>query len=188
MNDRKKVELQVSSLSNSQTQGGAFILQLTEVGTRRSFPIVIGVAEAQAIMLELRGLNPPRPLTYVLFASVLQALVVRLLRVLIYNIENGVFYSYLYLRSGALMLRVDSRTSDAIAMALRMKAPILIYEDLLNEENMSNYAKYASSYTGNFTANAAWLEEALQKAIEEENYEQAAVLRDQLKHLKEPKS
>ena len=86
------------------------------------------------------------------------------------------------------MTRVASRPSDAIAMALRMKAPILIYEDLLNEENMSNYAKYASSYTGNFTANAAWLEEALQKAIEEENYEQAAVLRDQLKHLKEPKS
>lgn len=191
MNNRKKVELQVASLSSSQSQAGAYILLLTEIDTQRNLPIVIGASEAQAIVLELRGINPPRPLTHVLFASVLEALGVQLLRVVIYRAEKGIFYTYLYLRSGEMILRVDSRTSDAVALALRMKAPILIYEDILNTEsitqNDTNSIQDERPQEGRID-NIHLLKEALQKAIDKEDYEQAAVLRDQLNQLTEPNS
>lgn len=191
MNNRKKVELQVASLSSSQSQAGAYILLLTEIDTQRNLPIVIGASEAQAIVLELRGINPPRPLTHVLFASVLESLGVQLLRVVIYRAEKGIFYTYLYLRSGEMILRVDSRTSDAVALALRMKAPILIYEDILNTEsitqNDTNSIQDERPQEGRID-NIHLLKEALQKAIDKEDYEQAAVLRDQLNQLTEPNS
>lgn len=192
MNNRKKVELRISSLSNSQTQAGVYVLQLSEVGTRHNLTVAIGTSEAQAIMLELRGIMPPRPLTHILFASVLEALGVRLLRVIIYRAEKGIFYSYLYLRSGEMILRVDSRTSDAVALALHMKAPILTYEDLLGTESMTG--DNAENLPGDFPpgnerfVNPDTLKEALQKAIDQEDYEQAAILRDQINHLKEPNS
>lgn len=191
MNERKKVELQVSKLSSSQTQAGAYILVLSEVGTRRDLPIIIGTAEAQAIMLELRGIMPPRPLTHVLFASVLEALGVRLLRAIIYKAEKGIFYTYLYLRSGEMILRVDSRTSDAVALALHMKAPILTYEDILDKGNSAENIhddRLATGTENDRIINIDWLKEALQKAIDQEDYEQAAILRDQINHLKEPNS
>ena len=179
MNERKKVELQVSKLSSSQTQAGAYILVLSEVGTRRD------------IMLELRGIMPPRPLTHVLFASVLEALGVRLLRAIIYKAEKGIFYTYLYLRSGEMILRVDSRTSDAVALALHMKAPILTYEDILDKGNSAENIhddRQATGTENDRIINIDWLKEALQKAIDQEDYEQAAILRDQINHLKEPNS
>lgn len=191
MNERKKIELRVANLTSSQTQAGAYILVLSEVGTRRSVPIIIGISEAQAIMLELKGIMTPRPLTHVLFASVLEALGVKLLRAVIYKAEKGIFYTYLYLRSGQMILRVDSRTSDAVALALRMKAPILIYEDILNAESTMKglHDDLHDIPSGNDRIiNVDWLKEALQKAIDEEDYEQAAVLRDQINHLKEPNS
>lgn len=191
MNERKKVELQVSKLSSSQTQAGAYILVLSEVGTRRDLPIIIGTTEAQAIMLELRGIMPPRPLTHVLFASVLEALGVRLLRAIIYKAEKGIFYTYLYLRSGEMILRVDSRTSDAVALALHMKAPILTYEDILDKGNSAENIhddRQATGTENDRIINIDWLKEALQKAIDQEDYEQAAILRDQINHLKEPNS
>ena len=189
MNERKKVELQITSLSNSQTEAGAFIMVLSEAGTQRSLPIAIGASEAQAILFELRGVTTPRPLTHVLFASVMIALGIRLLRVVIYKVENGVFYSYLYIRSNEVILRVDSRTSDAVALALRMKAPILTYEDILNEDHTPAPDVHGSEAFANpSNGNAAWLKEALQKAIDQEDYEQAAVLRDQLNHLQQTKS
>lgn len=192
MNNRKKVELRISSLSYSQTHAGVYVLQLSEVGTRHNLTVAIGTSEAQAIMLELRGIMPPRPLTHILFASVLEALGVRLLRVIIYRAEKGIFYSYLYLRSGEMILRVDSRTSDAVALALHMKAPILTYEDLLDTECMTG--DNAENLPGDFPpgndrfVNTDILKEALQKAIDQEDYEQAAILRDQINHLKEPNS
>ncbi|HIY88352.1 MAG TPA: bifunctional nuclease family protein [Candidatus Bacteroides pullicola] len=189
MNERKKVELQITSLSNSQTEAGAFIMVLSEAGTQRKLPIAIGASEAQAILFELRGVNTPRPLTHVLFASVMIALGIRLLRVVIYKVENGVFYSYLYIRSNEVILRVDSRTSDAVALALRMKAPILTYEDILNKDHTPAPDVHGSeAFASPSTGNATWLKEALQKAIDQEDYEQAAVLRDQLNHLQQTKS
>ena len=194
MSERKKVELQVKSLNASQTEAGAFIMVLNEVGTQRSLPVVIGASEAQAILLEMRKVNTPRPLTHVLFASVMMALNVHLLRVVIYKVENGVFYSYLYLRSNEVILRVDSRTSDAVALALHMKAPILTYEDILDGSRTQSNNNTPDAPSNDVPANdapiidATWLKEALQKAIAKEDYEQAAIFRDQLNHLQQTKS
>ena len=185
--NRKKIELQVSSLVSSRAQAGAYALILNETDGERALPSIIGNSEAQAIALELKGMTPPRPLTHELFASVLEALGVKLLRVLIYKVEEGVFYAYLYLRSGEMILRIDSRTSDAIALALRMGVSIFIYEDVLDaaciqpnfdelpQEKIEENAKKKSLHS---------LKEALQKAIETEDYEQAAHLRDQINQLK----
>ena len=181
--NRKKIELQVSSLTNSRAQAGAYALILTEADGERTLPVIIGTSEAQAIALELRGVNPPRPLTHALFASVLEALGARLMRVLIYKAERGIFYAYLYISSDDIILRVDSRTSDAVALALRMKAPIYIYEDVLNPACLNADGSYPCAEAGNDEPeedSLEALEAALQRAIDREDYEQAAQLRDQI--------
>lgn len=122
--NKKKIELQVLNISNSQAQAGAYALVLGEVGGERQLPIIIGATEAQAMVIEMKGIVPPRPLTHNLFASVLEVLGVKLMRILIYKVDNGVFYSYLYMKAEETILRIDARTSDAVALALRMNAPI----------------------------------------------------------------
>ncbi len=93
--NKKKIELQVLNISNSQAQAGAYAMVLGEINGMRQLPVIIGSAEAQSMMIEMRGIVPPRPLTHTLFASVLKVLGATLLRVLIYKVDNGVFYSYL---------------------------------------------------------------------------------------------
>ncbi len=132
--NKKKIELQVLNISNSQAQAGAYALVLGEVGGERQLPIIIGATEAQAMVIEMKGIVPPRPLTHNLFASVLEVLGVKLMRILIYKVDNGVFYSYLYMKAEETILRIDARTSDAVALALRMNAPIFVYEDILEAE------------------------------------------------------
>ncbi len=122
--NKKKIELQVLNISNSQAQAGAYAMVLGEINGMRQLPVIIGAsAEAQSMMIEMRGIVPPRPLTHTLFASVLKVLGATLLRVLIYKVDNGVFYSYLYMKTEETILRIDARTSDAVALALRMDAP-----------------------------------------------------------------
>ena len=132
--NKKKIELQVLNISNSQAQAGAYALVLGEAGGERQLPIIIGATEAQAMVIEMKGIVPPRPLTHNLFASVLEVLGVKLMRVLIYKVDNGVFYSYLYMKAEETILRIDARTSDAVALALRMNAPIFVYEEILETE------------------------------------------------------
>lgn len=96
--NKKKIELQVLNISNSQAQAGAYAMVLGEINGMRQLPVIIGSAEAQSMMIEMRGIVPPRPLTHTLFASVLKVLGATLLRVLIYKVDNGVFYSYLYMK------------------------------------------------------------------------------------------
>ena len=130
-------------------------------------------------------------LTYQLFASTLEALGVRLLRVLIYRAENGLFYSYLYLQSDHSIIRIDSRTSDAVVMAMHLHCPILIYEDVLDAEKMEldDEALETESETTNSQDDRAEtisrMEEALKEAIEAEEYEKAANLRDMINQFKE---
>lgn len=191
--NRKKIELQVLNISNSQAQAGAYALVLGEAGGERQLPIIIGATEAQAMVIEMKGIVPLRPLTHNLFASVLEVLGVKLMRVLIYKVNNGVFYSYLYMKAEETILRIDARTSDAVALALRMNAPIFVYEDILETECL----KTGESSTGPMVRGndpgkeellqedtAGILKAALQKAIEEEDYERAAQLRDQINQLK----
>ena len=136
MDKKKKIELEVLNISNSQEQAGAYALVLGEVEGTRQLPVIIGAAEAQAMLISLKGIIPPRPLTHNLFASCLEVLGVNMMRALIYRVDNGVFYSYIYLKADDAIIRMDARTSDAVAMALRMKAPIFIYEEILEAEQL----------------------------------------------------
>lgn len=184
--NKKKIELQILNITNSQAQAGAYAMLLGEVNGERQLPVIIGASEAQAMMIEMKGIVPPRPLTHNLFASVLEVVGVKLLRVLIYKVDNGVFYSYLYMKADETILRIDARTSDAAALALRMNAPILIYEEILEAECLKTDIKQAND--GKESDKTAYsqkptleqLKAALQKAINEENYELAAKLRDQI--------
>ena len=179
--NKKKIELQVLNISNSQAQAGAYALVLGEVGGKRQLPIIIGATEAQAMVIEMKGIVPPRPLTHNLFASVLEVLGVKLMRILIYKVDNGVFYSYLYMKAEETILRIDARTSDAVALALRMNAPIFVYEDILEAECLKT-AEGSTELLQEDTIGI--LKTALQKAIEEEDYERAAQIRDQINQLK----
>ncbi len=186
----KKIELQVLNISNSQVQAGAFAMLLGEVDGKRQLPIIIGPAEAQSTALCLKGLQTPRPLTHELFSTCLTALGASLIRVLIYKAKEGVFYSYIYLqREENEIIRIDARTSDAIALAVRSKAPIYIYDSILEREciRMEDMEEASDEQGGTEeqeqTSRRASLEEELAQAIRDENYELAAKLRDQLRRL-----
>lgn len=185
----KKIELQVLNISNSQAQVGAYALVLGEVDGERQLPIIIGPAEAQATAICLKGVKAPRPLTHDLFYSCLNVLEVKMLRVLIYKAKEGVFYSYIYLQKDEEILRIDSRTSDAIALAVRSDCPIFIYESILETEyirldDSDQPDTEPQEEETNDAGNVNSLEQALKQAIKEENYELAARLRDEINRNK----
>ena len=161
----KKVELQVLNITNSQAQVGAFAMLLGEVDGERQLPIIIGPAEAQATALYLKGIKTPRPLTHDLFTTSLTVLGVSLIRVLIYKAKDGIFYSYVYLKRDEDIIRIDARTSDAIASE----------ETVGNKESMEEEHESSSR-----SATSKTLEQALEQAIKDENYELAAKIRDQI--------
>ena len=189
----KKVELQVINITNSQAQVGAFAMLLGEVNGERQLPIIIGPAEAQATALYLKGVKTPRPLTHDLFITSLTILGASLIRVLIYKAKDGIFYSYIYLKKDEEIIRIDTRTSDAVGMAIRAECPILIYESILEQEclRISNEERRHPEESDeeaedekkralprNVTSMS--LEEALEQAIKDENYELAAKIRDRI--------
>lgn len=191
----KKVELTVVSISNSQAQVGAFAMVLGEVDGERQLPIIIGPTEAQATSLYLKGMKTPRPLTHDLFYTCINVLGATLLRVLIYKAVDGVFYSYIYLKKEEEIIRIDARTSDAIALAVRADCAIFIYESILEkecirmtdveeEDEKDEEEDNEESQQQPQPASLASLEEELSKAIKEEKYELAAKLRDEIKRLK----
>ena len=184
----KKVELQVLNITNSQAQVGAFAMLLGEVDGERQLPIIIGPAEAQATALYLKRIKTPRPLTHDLFMTTLGVLGASLLRVLIYKAKDGIFYSYIYLKKDEEIIRIDTRT----------ECPILIYESILEQEclHISNEERRhpeefddeddegepedekKRNLPRNVTSMS--LEEALEQAIKDENYELAAKIRDRI--------
>ncbi|WP_455962560.1 bifunctional nuclease domain-containing protein [Bacteroides bouchesdurhonensis] len=188
----KKIELQVINITNSQAQVGAFAMLLGEVNGERQLPVIIGPAEAQATALYLKGIKTPRPLTHDLFMTSLTVMGASLLRVLIYKAKEGIFYSYIYLKKDDEITRIDARTSDAIALAVRADCPILIYNSLLEREclHLSDEESPRSEDSGNdeeeqenpvpSNVTSISLEEELEKAIKAENYELAAKIRDQI--------
>ncbi|MCD7898486.1 MAG: bifunctional nuclease family protein [Bacteroides sp.] len=192
----KKIELRVVNIANSQSQASAFAMVLQEVSGSRQIPIIIGSAEAQAIVLKMKDIKPPRPLTHDLFTSVLMAYDITLLEILIYKAQDGVFFSYVYFQRGETTLRIDARTSDAIALAVRFYCPIYIYEAILEEEQIiitdeepisppEEQEWQESDTPGNLQSkDLKWLKKKLEEAIQDENYELASKIRDEISRRK----
>lgn len=120
----QNIELQVIGVTRNQLQTGAYVVLLGEVGGSRRIPIVVGMAEAQSIAVRLEGIIPPRPLTHDLMTSVFHAYKIQLAAVVICSFHKGIFAAQLHLKGDDVEVSLDSRTSDAIAMALRTGARI----------------------------------------------------------------
>lgn len=188
----EKVKLEIVGLSYSQTQSGAYALVLAETGGKRSLPIIIGGFEAQAIAIELEKMTPTRPLTHDLFKSFAQSFQIDVVEVVIYNLVEGVFYAKLICSKDGKFSEIDARTSDAIALGVRFKCPIYTFENILasagilldeNAELQQDApSSDASTSTEKSTAtyNVEELEQQLQEAIENEDYELASRLRDEI--------
>ncbi|MDE5418332.1 bifunctional nuclease family protein [Labilibaculum sp. DW002] len=194
-----KIKLNVLGLSYSQTQTGAYALVLSEEDGDRRIPIIIGGVEAQSIAIQLEELAPPRPLTHDLFKSFAEAFTVNVVEVNIYRLEEGIFYSELICEKGANRIRIDSRTSDAVAIALRFKCPIYTTDEIIEKagivlsiEGESQEPSIAapkesesvmpSTSAGNQFSDysLAQLTGMLDDAIKDEDYEKASLLRDEI--------
>lgn len=198
----KKIELEIIGLSHSQTQAGAYALILGEVYGKRRLPVIIGGFEAQAIALEIEKMTPSRPLTHDLFKSFAEEFQIQLEEVIVYNLVNGIFFAKLICSSGGKKHEIDARTSDAVALATRFQVPIYTYEFLLSSsgviieehdisfmESMDNpdigpEVNPTTTPPSISQLSDAQLEEKLLKAIEEESYETAARIRDEIKKRK----
>jgi bifunctional DNase/RNase len=188
----EKVKLEIVGLSYSQTQSGAYALVLAETGGKRSLPIIIGGFEAQAIAIELEKMTPTRPLTHDLFKSFAQSFQIDVIEVVIYNLVEGVFYAKLICSKDGKFSEIDARTSDAIALGVRFKCPIYTYENILasagilldeNAELQQDAPSAEASAPAEkpvATYNVQELEQQLQEAIENEDYELASRLRDEI--------
>ncbi len=198
----KRIKLSVLGLSYSQTQSGAYALILADEDSNQRIPIIIGSAEAQAIAIELESLKPPRPLTHDLFVDFASSYGINLIEVNICKLEEGVFFSDLIFDNGYERIKIDSRTSDAIALALKFKCPIYTTADILAKTGIIlNFDKgdevekiekskkqTASGKTKNEFESQSLeeLEELLHKYIDNEDYENASLIRDEIKkRLKE---
>ena len=128
-----KVKLKVLGLSCSQTQSGAYALILSEENGNRRIPIVIGGFEAQAIAIGLERLHPPRPLTHDLFINFAKTFGITITEVNIYHLEEGIFYSELVCMTNGSYMKIDARTSDAVALAIRCNCPIYTTEQIIEK-------------------------------------------------------
>lgn len=131
--DNRRIKLRVMGLSYSQLQSGAHILILAEVNGPRRIPVVIGSPEAQSIAIKMEGIIPPRPVTHDLFASFVHAFGVSLKEVFIYKFEDGIFSSEMTFTDGERTVVLDARTSDAIAIAMRVKCNIYTTPEIIEE-------------------------------------------------------
>ena len=128
-----RIRLKVMGLSYSQIQTGAYALILAQVGGPYRIPVVIGAAEAQSIAIKMESITPPRPMTHDIFVSFAHAFGVKLVEVFIYRFEDGIFSSEMTFSDGERTITIDSRTSDAIAIAMRTGAPIFTTPEILDE-------------------------------------------------------
>jgi hypothetical protein len=196
----KRVKLKVTGISYSQTQSGAYALILNEENGDRRIPIIIGGFEAQAIVIKLENLDPPRPLTHDLFKKFADEFSIAVIEVMIYKLEEGVFFSKLVCNNGVKEYSIDSRTSDAVALALRFDCPIFITEDILEKAGITvsqSDADGSSSpepdvaFTSESGKYSSYTDEELYKIIDDsvktEDYERAASIRDEIEKRKKKK-
>lgn len=195
----KKIKLEILGISYSQSQSGAYALILGEAGEKRRLPIIIGSFEAQAIAIELEKMKPSRPLTHDLLKNFASTFNISVTEVIIYKFNEGIFYAKLICFDGSREVEIDSRTSDAVAIAVRFKCPIYTYESILKaagivlqDENQPIGAKTSvqedaltdEPFTGKSIKE---LETMLMAAIDEEAYEKASKIRDEINRRKEKK-
>jgi bifunctional DNase/RNase len=188
-----KVKLRLLGITFSQVQAGAYALILAENEGARRVPIMIGTPEAQSIAIFLEQLRPPRPITHDLFISLTKTLNIRIKEVFIYKYEDGVFASELIFDDGTKEIHLDSRTSDAIAIAIRADADIYITEEIMSEVSIElEEEELSEEMEGNLKKTDLTLdkmdldelEKALEEAVATENYEKASYIRDLINKLK----
>ncbi len=191
--------MEILGISYSQAQAGAYALILGETGEKRRLPIIIGSFEAQAIAIELEKMKPTRPLTHDLFRNFAQTFNIHINEVIIYKFSEGIFYSKLICFDGQKEVEIDSRTSDAVALAVRFKCPIYTYESILKEagmvlqeekedqppEQVPVEKEVDESEYSNLSVSE--LETMLMAAIDEEAYERASKIRDEINRRKSKK-
>ncbi len=200
------VKLTIKGISYSQTQNGAYALILNEVDGDRKLPIVIGAFEAQSIAIALeKEIKPPRPLTHDLFKNFADRFDIVVKQVIIHKLVDGVFYSSIICERDKIEEIIDARTSDAIALALRFAAPIFTYKNILDKagiylkansndpdknsqemddvlSNPETFGMEETNTSGNtYTKHSlSELNELLETAVQDEDYEKAAKIRDEI--------
>lgn len=197
----KKIELEIVALSHSIAQTHSYAVVLGEVNGIRKLPIVIGAFEAQAIAVALENMHPGRPLTHDLMKSFMQAFNVQLHEIVINDLQEGIFFSKLICSSDNDTVEIDSRTSDALALAVRFGCPIYTYESVLNNAGLIMDADEKKKKTKS-PATAPLQEEKpsensdlktmtledlnnlLNEVLEQEDYIRAIAIRDEIKSRK----
>jgi len=186
------IQVDIIGLSTSPSSGGAYALVLGEVGGTRRLPIIIGAFEAQAIALELEKIQPPRPMTHDLLRDLFDAVEADVTDVVIDDLREGTFFAKIRYVAGGKEHQLDARPSDAVALAVRADAPIYVIAAVLEEagipaedEEMPSMAKAtAEPEERGPRSRIDRMEDQLQKAIDSEDYERAAQLRDEIDRLK----
>jgi bifunctional DNase/RNase len=191
----KKIELEIVALSHSITQTHSYAVVLGEINGLRRLPIVIGGFEAQAIAVALERMNPSRPLTHDLMKNFMMAFNVELHEIVINDLQEGIFYSKLVCSSANDTVEIDSRTSDALALAVRFGCPIFTYENILElagvmmeddqkKESQAITSTVTSDTSGNNdlkSLSLAELNNLLTEVLEHEDYIRAIAIRDEIK-------
>jgi uncharacterized protein len=197
----KKIQLEIIGMSYSQSQSGAYALILAEMNGKRRLPIIIGGFEAQSIAIELEKIKTPRPLTHDLFKSLATSFNIKINEVIINKFSEGVFYAVLVCTDGNIEIEIDSRTSDAIAIALRFHCPIFTFESIMasagimideetektetSQKPPADPAQFPEEEEVSYAQlSLAELQEMLQSAVENEEYEKASKIRDELNKRK----
>jgi hypothetical protein len=194
----EKIRLEIIGMSYSQSQSGAYAIILGEQEGKRRLPIIIGSFEAQAIAIEIEKIKTPRPLTHDLFKSFADVFQINVTEVIINKFSEGVFYAILLCSDGKTVKEVDSRTSDAIALALRFSCPIYTYESIMvaagiimDEETAEpihseeGKADTPTSLEGDLSVyTMTELKQLLKKAVDGEEYENASAIRDEINKRK----
>ena len=196
----KKIELEIVALSHSVTQTHSYAVVLGEVNGLRRLPIVIGGFEAQAIAVALERMQPSRPLTHDLFANFMTTFNIELIEVVIYKLEEGIFFSRLICKNEEEVIEIDSRTSDALALAVRANCHIYTFENILEtaglyldqteapaqESTEADPEKKAATKAATTTngelkdLNLEELNTLLQQVLEQEDYVRAITIRDEI--------
>lgn len=188
-----KIKLEIVGLSYSQTQSGAYALVLSEVDGKRRLPIIIGGFEAQAIAIELEKMVPTRPLTHDLFKNFADTFDIKVTEVVIYKLVEGIFYSKLVCEFNGMTTEIDARTSDAIAIGVRFDCPVYTFENILasagilldqqptdEDDFLTETVEDEGTSSTIKDVSIDELEQQLNQAIENEDYELASKIRDEI--------